>query len=87
MPCAINNYSNIEPSWNTFDLSLGYNTGDMPASDYLKRVTIQLTIQNLMGIHSPFEYGPTSVTRNPGGYDLTRSDAGRVVGITLLKNW
>jgi outer membrane receptor protein involved in Fe transport len=87
LPCAINNYSNIEPSWNTFDLSLGYNTGDMPASDYLKRVTVQLTIQNLMGIHSPFEYGPTSVTRNPGGYDLTRSDAGRVVGITLLKNW
>ena len=36
LPCAINNYTQIEPSQYTFDLSLGYNTGDMPASDYLK---------------------------------------------------
>ena len=41
-PCAISNYTQIEPSWYTFDLSLGYNTGDMPANDYLKRINIQL---------------------------------------------
>jgi hypothetical protein len=33
-PCAINNWSNIEPAWYTFDLSVGHNTGDMPANDY-----------------------------------------------------
>ncbi|MDE2477143.1 MAG: TonB-dependent receptor plug domain-containing protein [Alphaproteobacteria bacterium] len=88
-PCAINNFtsSSFEPDWNTFDLSLGYNTGDMPENDYLKRITIQLTINNIMGIHSPFEYGPTSVTRNPSAFDITRSDLGRVVGLTLVKNW
>jgi hypothetical protein len=86
-PCAINNFTNIEPSWNTFDLSLGYNTGDMPESDNLKHISVQLTIQNIMGIHAPFEYGPTAVTRNPAAYDLTRSDLGRVIGLTLIKSW
>ena len=86
-PCLIHNFSDIEPAWNTFDLSLGYNTGDIPELDYLKRITIQLTINNIMGIHSPFEYGPTSVTRNPSAFDITRSDLGRVVGLTLVKNW
>ncbi|HXJ02316.1 MAG TPA: TonB-dependent receptor [Micropepsaceae bacterium] len=86
-PCAINNWSNIEPSWYTFDLSFGYNTGDMPANNYLKDITVQLTIQNLMGIHSPFEYGPSTSTRNISGYDILKPDTGRVIGITLLKNW
>ena len=86
-PCAINNWSNIEPSQYTFDLSLGYNTGDMPTNNYLKNVTVQLTIQNLMGIHSAFEYGPSISTRNMAGYDITKSNVGRVIGLTLLKNW
>ncbi len=86
-PCAINNYTRLVPAFNTFDLSLGYNTGDLPANDYLKHMTVQLTVQNLMGIHSPFSYGPNSSTRNPGGYDLTKSDLGRVIGITVVKNW
>ena len=86
-PCSISNWSNIEPSWYTFDLSLGYNTGDMPANEYLKNITLQLTIQNLMGIHSPFEYGPSTSTRSISGYDILKPDTGRVVGVTVLKNW
>ena len=86
-PCAIGGYTRYLPAWNTFDLSLGYNTGDIPANDYLKRVTLQLTVLNLMGIHAPFSYGPNSSTRNPGGYDLTKSDLGRVIGLTIVKNW
>jgi iron complex outermembrane receptor protein len=86
-PCAISNYTRALPSFDTFDLSFGYNTGDIPANDYLKHLTLQLTVQNLMGVHSPFSYGPNSSTRNPGGYDLTRSDLGRVIGITVIKNW
>jgi hypothetical protein len=27
-PCALSNYSNIEPSYYTFDLELGYDTGE-----------------------------------------------------------
>lgn len=87
LPCAISNFSYIQPAWNTFDLSLGYNTGDTPANDYLKRITLQLTVTNLMGIHAPFEYGPNSSTRNPSGFSLLAPDYGRVIGLTVVKNW
>ncbi len=87
MPCAISNWSNIEPDWYTIDLSFGYNTGDVPASDYLKNLTLQLVIQNLLGQHSPFEYGPSVSTRNYAGYDILKPNSGRIIGITLIKNW
>jgi TonB dependent receptor len=87
MPCAIGNFTQIQPASYTFDLSFGYNTGDIPANDYLKRLTIQLTVQNLMGKHPSFEYGPSSSVRNPGGYNILQSDLGRVIGLTLVKNW
>ena len=86
-PCAINNFSFIQPAWDTVDLSLGYNTGDMPLNDYLKRMTLQLTVVNVMGKHAPFEYGPNSQTRNPSGFSILAPDYGRVVGLTLIKNW
>jgi iron complex outermembrane receptor protein len=86
-PCAISNWSNIEPSWYTFDLSIGYDTGDSPTNNYLKNVTVQFTIQNLMGIHSPFEYGPSTSTRNVAAYDILKPDTGRIIGLTLIKNW
>jgi hypothetical protein len=86
-PCAISNWSNIEPSWYTFDLSIGYDTGDTPTNNYLKNLTIQFTIQNLMGRHSPFEYGPSTSTRNVAAYDILKPNGGRIVGLTLIKNW
>ena len=87
LPCAIGNYTSIEPSWYTFDLSLGYNTGDLPTDDYLKRINIQLTIQNLMGRHSSFQYGPTTSTRNISAYDILKPNEGRVIGVSLVKTW
>ena len=86
-PCAISNYTTIEPSQYTFDLSLGYNTGDMPANDYLKEVTVQLTIQNLMGVHPAFSYGPVNSHRNAAGYDILKPDTGRIIGLTIQKHW
>ena len=86
-PCAISNYTNIEPSWYAFDLSFGYNTGDTPANDYLKRINIQLVVQNLLGKHSPFEYGPTTGSRNIAAYDILKSNVGRTIGLTLVKTW
>ena len=87
-PCAISNYSNIEPSMYTFDLSLGYSTGDSPANDYLKQITLQLTIQNLMGRLPAFEYAPAiSNGHNATAYDFSKPDVGRVIGLTILKNW
>jgi len=86
-PCAINNFRNIEPSWYTFDLSMGYDTGIEPTNDYLKNVTLQLTIQNLMNKHSPFEYGPSTSTRSISGYDILKPNVGRIIGLTVLKKW
>lgn len=86
-PCAVGNYSNIEPAWYTFDLSFGYNTGDLPANNYLKHVTLQFTVQNLMGIHPAFEYGPVTSGRNAAAYNITQPDTGRVIGLTILKDW
>ncbi|MDE2476866.1 MAG: TonB-dependent receptor plug domain-containing protein [Alphaproteobacteria bacterium] len=87
LPCAISNFSRIQPAVDTMDLSLGYNTGDMPLNDYLKHITLQLTVINLMGVHASFEYGPTSSARSPSGYNWRVSDLGRVIGLSLIKNW
>jgi hypothetical protein len=87
LPCAISNWSNIEPNWYTFDLSFGYDTGDTPANLYLKNLTFQFTIQNLMGIHSPFQYGNSTSTRNIAAYDILKPNTGRILGITMLKKW
>jgi iron complex outermembrane receptor protein len=86
-PCAISNYSSIQPEWNTFDLSLGYNTGDTPENEYLRHIQVQFTVTNILGIHAPFEYGPTSATRNPAAYSIRVPDVGRVIGLTLIKTW
>ena len=87
LPCAISHFTNIEPSFYTFDLSFGYDTGTDPANDYLKNLTFQFTIQNLTDRHSPFEYGPTTSTRNVAAYDITRPNGGRIIGFTVLKKW
>src|SRR5438105_4580609 len=86
-PCSISNYSNIVPPWYTIDLSLGYNTCDLPANDYLKRITIQLTVQDLLNKHSPFAYGPTTSVRNASAYEIIFPNSGRTIGITLIKTW
>jgi hypothetical protein len=87
-PCAISNFTAIQPNFITFDLSLGYNTGDTPANDYLKNLTLQLTVQNLLGLHAPFDYINTAAGgRQIAAYDITRPNSGRTIGITLLKNW
>jgi len=86
-PCAISNYTSIEPAWYTFDLSFGYNTGDIPANDYLKRINVQLVVQNVMGKHSSFQYGPSTSTRNISAYDILKPNNGRTIGISIVKNW
>jgi hypothetical protein len=87
-PCAINNFTLIEPNFVTIDLSFGYNTGDTPANDYLKNITFQFTVQNLMSRHSPFDYIQSSAGgRQISAYDITRPNSGRTLGITMVKKW
>ena len=85
--CAISGYTNIEPSYYTFDLSAGYDTGDSPSNDYLKHIGIQLVVQNLMDRHPAFEYRISSGGGNPAAFDITKADTGRTVGIILTKTW
>jgi hypothetical protein len=86
-PCAISNYNNLVPSYYTFDLSFGYNTGDDPVDIYLKHIGLQLVVQNIMNRHPPFEY---RIAVNGGAaatYDITKSDQGRTIGVILTKTW
>jgi outer membrane receptor protein involved in Fe transport len=86
-PCAISGYSNIEPSQYLFDLSIGYDTGDMPANQYLKNLAINFIIRNIAGRHPAFEYGPSNSGRTQAAYDILKSDDGRTFNLVLTKTW
>ena len=83
----VNNYNNVVPSYYTFDLSMGYDTGDTPSNTYLKNIGIQFIIQNLMGIHPAFQYGPSNQGRTFAAYDILKGNQGRTFGVTLTKTW
>lgn len=86
-PCAIGNYTNIEPSYYTFDLSLGYDTGSIPANDYLKNVGIQLVIADITNRVAPFEYRTSTGGGNPSAFDITKSIQGRTFNLIITKTW
>ena len=87
MPCLLNNYTNLEPSYYTFDLSAGYDTGDDPANDYLKHIGIQLVVQNLMGTQPAFEYRISSNGGNAAAFDILKGLQGRTISLILTKTW
>ena len=86
-PCLINNYSNIQPPSYTFDLSMGYDTGDTPTNDYLKHLGLQVVVQNVAGIHPAFQYGPSNNGRTIAAWDIIKSNLGRTFVVTLTKTW
>jgi outer membrane receptor protein involved in Fe transport len=85
-PCAISNYTGIEPSYYTFDISLGYTTGDLPTNPYLKNIGIQFIVQNIMNKLPPFEY-QIAAGSTPTAFDVSKSDLGRTYGLVLTKSW
>src|SRR6185295_11049342 len=86
-PCAIDNYNNAQPSYYTFDLSVGYDTGEDPANDYLRNIGIQLTIDNLMDRHPHFQYRNSTGGGQPSPFDIEKNLFGRMVGFRLTKTW
>lgn len=54
------NFADVLPAQYLFDLSLGYNTGDRPANEYLKQINVYLTVNNIFNRHPPFAYGGTA---------------------------
>jgi hypothetical protein len=87
-PCAISNYSDIEPPQYLFDLSLGYDTGDRPASSYLQNLHFQFVIQNLLDSKPAFSY---RISKGGGGapaaYDVTKNAQGRIFSLSVTKTW
>lgn len=86
-PCAISNYSNIEAPFYTFDLSLGYDTGDTPANYFLKHIGIQLVISDLLDKHPPFEYRTSTGGGNPAAFDILKDLTGRTYSLSVTKTW
>jgi iron complex outermembrane receptor protein len=86
-PCAINDYSNLVNSYYTFDLSLGYNTQDMPANEYLRNIGVQLVIQNIADQHANFLYKGAAIAGGPCTCDPLVSNIGRQISIIVTKQW
>jgi iron complex outermembrane receptor protein len=83
-PCAIMGYTNVVPPHYTFDLSIGYNTMDLPANEYLRNIGVQLVVQNIMDKHPAFAY---LLGIRPGAWENLTSGAGRQVSLILTKTW
>jgi outer membrane receptor protein involved in Fe transport len=86
-PCWVSDYTNIQPGYFTFDLSLGYSTGDRPANEYLRNVSVQLVVQNIMDKSAPYEYRIATGGGNPCACDIIKSLFGRLVSIRLQKEF
>jgi hypothetical protein len=86
-PCYNNVYSNLVPPWYSFDLSIGYDTGDIPANPYLKNIGLQLIIQNLLDKHADYQYKPTNAGGPPCTCNNLRALYGRQVSLVISKTW
>ena len=86
-PCLVTNYTNIQPSWVTFDLSIGYDTGDDPAVDYLRHLGIQLVVNNFLDKHPAFQYRIGTGGGQPAAMDILKPNNGRSIALILTKTW
>ena len=80
------NYSNIVPEQYTFDLSLGYDTGDAPANEYFRNINFQLVVNNITDRRSPFAYNLSSTAGNVA-FAPSFSPVGREIVFTIAKAW
>jgi hypothetical protein len=85
--CPITDYTNILPSWYTFDLSFGYNTMDAPANEYLRNIGVQLVVQNIMNKHGQYQYRISTGGGNPCSCDIGKNLMGRTISLIVTKQW
>jgi hypothetical protein len=79
--------TNSIPSMYTFDLSLGYQTGDRPASTYLRNIGLQLTINNLLDRKPEFQYAVATSSNTPHAFYNALSADQRFFTFTITKAW
>jgi hypothetical protein len=79
-------FPNFSPPTVYFDLSVGYQTGEMPANEYLRNIGIQFTVNDIFDKQPPFQVG----ARGSGSiraFDNAFIDLQRTFTITLTKVW
>jgi len=86
-PCAIQGYTNVLPSYYTFDVSLGYNTQDGPANEYLRNIGVQLVVQNIADKHGSYQYRISTGGGNPCTCEINKSLQGRTISLIVTKEW
>ena len=74
------------PDLYTFDLSLGYQTGTMPANAYLQNINVQFTVNDLFNKAPPFAYSPTAGRSVAAAIDAI-SPQQRYVSLSVTKAW
>jgi len=79
-------YPNMSPATVYFDLSLGYQTGEKHANEYLRNINLQFTVNNVFDKPPPFMVG---ARRNGSirAFDNAFSDLGRTFTLTITKTW
>ena len=81
------NYSNNLPAQFLFDVALGYNTGDKPASTYLQNLNVQLVVNNVLNRDPPFSYSINSTNGSVAYQAGLYSPFGRTLALTVTKTW
>jgi iron complex outermembrane recepter protein len=79
-------FMNMTPAVVLFDLSIGYQTGEMPANEWLRNIGIQFTINDIFNAPSPFQVG----ARGNGAiraFNEGFSDLQRTFTVQLTKVW
>jgi hypothetical protein len=79
-------YPNMSPAVVYLDLSIGYQTGETPANEYLRDIGVQFTVNNFLDKPPPFQVG----ARGNGSiraFDNAFSDLGRTFTLTVTKTW
>ena len=79
--------TNFEPAWISFDLSIGYKTGDMPVNDYLKNIGFQFTVNNILDKRPNFAYITSTSGGTPDAFDRRLDPMQRVVSFVVTKAW
>ncbi len=82
-----NLFADGPPGHSEFDLSLGYNTGLMPANPYLQNLQINLTINNVLDRDPPFNFESRDGGREIRAYDARWSEYGRFLSFAVTKTW
>jgi outer membrane receptor protein involved in Fe transport len=79
-------YDNMLPADVHFDISIGYQTGEMPANEWLRNIGIQFTVVNIFDKLSPMSVnarGNGSIRLHSEGL----SDLQRTFTVQLTKTW